>query len=195
MITIQSGNTTKKVKVKVKKPTGYTITKTAGAYTDSVKTTVKVKKGYTVYYTTSAKFKKADKLAAKKSKTCEISGGTLIASGAAGMDVAPTSGSSQPVVNVKFSSTQAAGTYVVLKDAQGNVVMTAQPTKKFQSIVMSCEALTLGSTYTVYYGSSLESLTEETSFTFSSVSMTTGSSSSGGWNPGGPGGNQPGGRP
>jgi hypothetical protein len=122
---------------------------------------------------------------------CEISGGTLIAAGSKGMDVAPTSGSTQPVVNVEFSTEQSANTYVVLKDENDNIVLTAQPTKKFQSVIMSCPELVLGSTYTVYSGSSLDNLTKVTSFTFNSVSVTTGSTSSGGWNPGG---NQPGGR-
>lgn len=129
---------------------------------------------------------------------CEVSGGTLIAAGAVGMDAAPTSGSSQPTVNVVLSKSQPGGTYVVLKDADGNAVMTAQPTKTFQSVIMSCEALTLGSTYTVWYGSSLDNLTQDSEFTFSSVSVSTDSSSTGGWTPGGntggPGSNGPGGR-
>lgn len=117
---------------------------------------------------------------------CEISGGTLIAAGAVGMDAAPTSGSSQPAVNVRLSSQASAGTYVVLKDSDGNTVLTAQPAKKFQSVVMSSPKIQLGKTYTVYYGSDLNSLTKGDSVTFTSVSMATGSSSSGGW--GGPGG-------
>lgn len=117
---------------------------------------------------------------------CEISGGTLIAAGAVGMDAAPTSGSSQPAVNVRLSSQASAGTYVVLKDSDGNTVLTAQPAKKFQSVVMSSPKIQLGKTYTVYYGSDLNSLTKGDSVTFTSVSMATGSSSLGGW--GGPGG-------
>lgn len=133
-----------------------------------------------------------------KNCVCEISGGTLIAAGAVGMDDAPTSGSTQPVVNVVLSAPQKAGTYVVIKDTSGNIVMTAQPTKTFQSVVMSCDKLELGSSYIVYIGDSLEQLTEAAAFTFTSVSVTTGSVSTGGWNPGGPGsqgpgGNQPGG--
>lgn len=128
--------------------------------------------------------------------TCEISGGTLIAAGAKGMDETPTSGSVQPVVNVCFSQVMPASARVVLRDSNGNDVLAAQPSKSFQSVVMSCEALLLGESYTVYYGNSTGSLTQGDSFTFSSVVMTTGSAS-GGWNqPGGnqPGGNQPGGR-
>lgn len=117
---------------------------------------------------------------------CEISGGTLIAAGAVGMDAAPTSGSSQPAVNARLSSQASAGTYVVLKDSDGNTVLTAQPAKKFQSVVMSSPKIQLGKTYIVYYGSDLNSLTKGDSVTFTSVSMSTGSSSLGGW--GGPGG-------
>lgn len=127
---------------------------------------------------------------------CEISGGTLIAAGAFGMAAAPTSGSSQPAVNVILSSTQAAGTYVVLKDSDGNTVLQAQPSKSFQSVVMSCEDLKLGNTYQIYYGSDLSNLTQSGSVTFTSTSMSTGNSSSGGgWNFGGGGfGGRPGGR-
>ncbi len=124
---------------------------------------------------------------------CEISGGTLIAAGAVGMDDAPTSGSSQPAVNVRFDTAQSAGTYVVLKDSDGNVVISAQPTKKFQSIILSNEKMKLGETYTVYYGTSENFLTQYTEFSFSSVSVGVGSGGSsgnipgGGWNPGGAG--------
>lgn len=105
---------------------------------------------------------------------CEVSGGTLIAAGAAGMDVAPTNGSSQPVVNVRFSAVQKAGTYIALKDSDGNTVISAQPTKRFQSIILSCEALKQGETYTVCYGTSLDTLTQYRQFTFTSVSVSVG---------------------
>ena len=116
---------------------------------------------------------------------CEISGGTLIAAGAVGMDVAPTNGSTQPAVNIRLSQSQAADTYVVVKDTSGNVIMEARPTKQFQSVVMSCGQFKLGETYEIYYGSNMDSLTKGDSFTFTSVSVQTGQST-GGW--GGPGG-------
>ena len=61
---------------------------------------------------------------------------------------------------------------------------------------MSCEALKLGSTYQIYYGSDLSNLTQSGSVTFTSTSMSTGNSGSGGgWNFGGGGfGGRPGGR-
>ena len=66
------------------------------------------------------------------------------------MDAAPTSGSSQPAVNVRLSSQASAGTYVVLKDSDGNTVLTAQLAKKFQSVGMSSPKIQLGKTYTVW---------------------------------------------
>lgn len=122
---------------------------------------------------------------------CEISGGTLIAAGAVGMDDAPTSGSSQPVVNVRFSTVQNADTYVALKDGDGNIVLSARPTKRFQSIILSCKELMLGETYTVCYGTSLDNLTQYTEVTFTSVNVSVGMGGGfgnipgGGWNPGG----------
>lgn len=116
---------------------------------------------------------------------CEISGGTLIAAGAVGMDVSPTSGSSQPSVNIRFSSSQKGETYVVIKDSVGNEIMTARPLKTFQSIVMSNELMKQGETYTVWYGTSADSLQKETEFTLTSVSVSAGSGSGGGMGPGG----------
>lgn len=77
--------------------------------------------------------------------------------------------------------------------------MTARPTKTFQSVVLSCSNFTLGSTYTVYYGSDLNSLSTFDTFTFSSVSTSVGSTSNSGQIPGGggfnPGGSSNGGTP
>ena len=110
------------------------------------------------------------------------------------MDVAPTNGSTQPAVNIRLSQSQAADTYVVVKDTSGNVIMEARPTKQFQSVVMSCGQFKLGETYEIYYGSNMDSLTKGDSFTFTSVSVQTGQST-GGWGgpggQGGPGGNRP----
>lgn len=123
-----------------------------------------------------------------RNNVCEISGGILIAAGAKGMEDSPTSGSTQPVVNVVFDSNQAAGTLVILKNTDGEEVLRAQPTKSFGSVILSCPELTLGETYTVWTGTSEDSLTQYKSITFTSTSITTGSSSTGGWTPGGFGG-------
>ncbi len=118
---------------------------------------------------------------------CEISGGTLIAAGAKGMDQSPTDGSVQPAVNVEFSNIQPAETMVVIKDSSGNEVMRAVPTKQFQSVVMSCEQFVLGEQYTIWYGASENALIQEEAFTFTSVSVKAGSgsnSSQSHWGPG-----------
>lgn len=124
-----------------------------------------------------------------RNAVCEISGGTLYAAGASGMDVGPTNGSSQPAVKIRLNQSAAAGTIVQLVDSTGKVVMSAQPKKQFQSIVMSCEALELNKTYTIKYGTGANNLTEFTTVTFTSASMSVGSSSGGIGGPGGPGGN------
>jgi len=82
---------------------------------------------------------------------CEVTGGTLIAAGAAGMDITPQS-TTQQVINVRLSSAQSAGTKVAIKDKDGNIVMEACPEKSFQSVVMSSSDLVIGETYTYVYG-------------------------------------------
>ena len=85
---------------------------------------------------------------------------------------------------------------MVLKDSERNTVIQAGPSKSFQSVVLSCEDLKLGSTYQIYYGSDLSNLTNSGSVTFTSTSMSTGSTNpGGGWGFGGGGfGGRPGGR-
>ncbi len=79
-ITVKNTANGKKVKLKitVKKPKGYTISKKTGTYSGKTKIKIKAKKGYTVYYTTGNKFTKAKKIASKKSKTITISKNTTL---------------------------------------------------------------------------------------------------------------------
>ncbi len=79
-----------------------------------------------------------------------ISGGVLIAAGNASMAAAPSSDSSQHSVAFTYSSMQKAGTKFALKDASGQVVLEAAPTKAYQSIVLSSPDLASGATYSVY---------------------------------------------
>ena len=75
-ITLKKGSQTKKLKVVVSKPVGYTISKTSGTSTSKVSVKVKAKKGYVVYYTTDSTFTKSKKIKAKKSKTFTFKAGT-----------------------------------------------------------------------------------------------------------------------
>lgn len=92
--------------------------------------------------------------------TCTITGGTLIAAGAAGMAQSPGSSSTQNVLSVTLPSSQAAGTMVSIVDESGRSVITCSPIKQFQSVIISSPLLTKGSTYTVYYGGSFSGSSE-----------------------------------
>lgn len=93
-----------------------------------------------------------------------ISGGTLVATGSSGMAEAPDSGSSQPSILMYYSSAQAAGTTISLKDSGGNIVATYTPEKQYSSAVISAPGLKTGQTYKLYSGD-----TEIVSFTISDV--------------------------
>ncbi len=93
-----------------------------------------------------------------------ISGGTLIASGSSGMAQAPGSTSTQPSVMMYYTSTQAAGAAIVLKDAGGNKVAEFTPSKQYSSVAISSPLLKVGSTYILYSGAK-----ELVKFTLSSM--------------------------
>ncbi|KGK91170.1 hypothetical protein DP73_04850 [Desulfosporosinus sp. HMP52] len=80
-----------------------------------------------------------------------ISGGTLVASGSSGMAQAPST-NTQPSILMYYTSAQAAGTALTLKDKNGNIVLTYTPSKQYSSVAISSPKLTVGSTYTLYSG-------------------------------------------
>ncbi|NGZ76436.1 carbohydrate-binding domain-containing protein [Saccharibacillus alkalitolerans] len=86
--------------------------------------------------------------------TFVISGGTLLAAGSAGMAQAPSDTSSQLSVAMTFADTQAAGTQVDVKDAEGRTVATVAPSKEFRAVIVSSAELKDGGTYTVSAGGS-----------------------------------------
>jgi hypothetical protein len=79
----------------------------------------------------------------------EVSGGTLLATGAAGMMVAPSADSAQAWIATALSTTAAAGSEVVVTDADGDEVAAYTPQKDFASVVLSAADLERGATYTV----------------------------------------------
>ena len=87
-----------------------------------------------------------------------ISGGTVIAAGAQGMDVNFGSDSTQCSMLVRFDSSVSGGTDVVLKDSEGNTVLTYTPEKAFQSVVLSSPDIETGETYTVTAGSQTQTV-------------------------------------
>ena len=82
----------------------------------------------------------------------EITGGTLIASGAVGMAQAPSS-STQPCYSLNADI--AANTEISVKDGAGNVVLSTVMPKSCQSVIISSPQLTAGTEYTVYAGESV----------------------------------------
>ena len=80
-----------------------------------------------------------------------ISGGTFTAAGSAGMAAGFGSSSTQYSVSYTFSSTVSGGTEVVLKDADGNAVVSAVPAKDYQNVIFSTPDLQDGN-YTVTAG-------------------------------------------
>ena len=89
-----------------------------------------------------------------------VDGGTLVAVGAVGMVEAPSSGSAQYAIVYTATSTLAAGSTVVLKDANGNTVVEYTTAKTAQSVILSSADIATGATYTVYVnGTSAGSVT------------------------------------
>lgn len=81
-----------------------------------------------------------------------ITGGTVVASGSSGMAEAPDSTSSQPSILMYYSSLQAAGTKITLKDSTGNTLASSTPTKAYASVAISAPGMKTGSNYTLYKG-------------------------------------------
>ena len=98
---------------------------------------------------------------------CEVSGGTIVVVGSAGMLEPFTSGSTQANISMALS-TYGSGTVQVL-DASGNVVLEYTPTKNYAAVMVSSPELQVGETYTIVSGG------EQTSVTLESICTTSGS--------------------
>ena len=81
--------------------------------------------------------------------TFEVTGGTLVATGSAGMMVAPSTDSAQGWIATALGATAAAGSEVVVTDADGSEVATYALEKDFASVVFSSADVEQGATYTV----------------------------------------------
>jgi hypothetical protein len=98
------------------------------------------------------------------SASFNMTGGFLVAVGSSGMAQATSTSSTQCSVLVEFTDdggfwthtlTHSAGTLVRIQTSAGADVVTFAPTKQYSSIAFSSPALTMGSTYKIYYGGSL----------------------------------------
>lgn len=116
--------------------------------------------------------------------TGQITGGTLVAVGRSGMAMNFGDTSTQGSILISTANC-AAGTEVVLKDADGNVMVSYTAESRFNSVVVSCPGLEQGGTYTVTAGDEAYEVTLESLIYGSGFSM-------GGGFGGGMGGGRPG---
>ncbi len=134
-----------------------------------------------------------------------ITGGTLVAVGSAGMAMAPSASSTQYSVLIVYPSAQAAGASIHIESASGEEILTFVPTKMYQSLALCSPALQNGATYTVYSGGSSSGAATDGLYTggdyvggaqvldFTIASIVTSAGATGGM--GGPGMLTPGGMP
>lgn len=115
--------------------------------------------------------------------TGQITGGTLVAVGRSGMAMNFGDTSTQGSILISTANC-AAGTEVVLKDADGNVMLSYTAESSFNSVVVSCTGLEQGGTYTVLAGDEAYEVTLE--------SLIYGSGMGAGFGGGGMGGGRPG---
>lgn len=117
-----------------------------------------------------------------------MSGGSLVGAGSSGMLQSISDSSGQPGMAVVFSSTQTAGTKVVITDKDGKEIASCTPSKSFSAVVVSNDKLQLGETYSISLNG-----TEYTTMELTSVSTSNGRMEGG--MGGGPGGGRTGGNP
>jgi hypothetical protein len=87
-----------------------------------------------------------------------ISGGICIAAGASGMEQNFGNESTQCSMMVDMGL-QEAGTAIELTDSTGKVLLSWQPEKSYQSVVLSCPEMTQGNEYTVTAGEKTAAVT------------------------------------
>lgn len=82
-------------------------------------------------------------------KSFEINGGLLIAAGSTGMVQVPSS--NQNTLNITFNSVLEEKTIVHIEDESGNSILTYEPEKKYQSLVICSPEIKDNTTYKVFY--------------------------------------------
>lgn len=84
-------------------------------------------------------------------ETFDISGGTLVAAGSAGMAQMPSDSSSQKILNLSLTS-QEANTVVNIKSSDGKNILTYSPSKNYSSVIVSTPDIKDNTKYTVSVG-------------------------------------------
>ncbi len=82
-------------------------------------------------------------------RTLDITGGTLIATGSAGMMVAPSTDSPQSWIATALTDAGAAGSALTITDTDGDEVAAYTVEKDYASVVYSSAGIEPGATYTV----------------------------------------------
>ncbi|RBS48595.1 hypothetical protein EB25_01379 [Enterococcus faecium] len=104
--------------------------------------------------------------------TYDVSGGSLVAAGASGMAQTVSDYSTQGTIAITFDSVQSASTLISIKNSSGDTVVTYQPAKDYQTIVISTKELITGDTYSIVSGGTAN--TEPQNGLFDTGSETTG---------------------
>ena len=81
-----------------------------------------------------------------------ITGGTFVAAGSAGMAQAPSSSSTQASIAMTYSANKEAGEIIHLADSNGNAILTFVPTKAYRSVIISTPEIKTGESYSFYAG-------------------------------------------
>ena len=89
--------------------------------------------------------------------TATITGGTVVAAGMSGMAQNFGSDSTQGTMLINLDTDQSGE--ITLKDTDGTVLVSYTPVRDFNSVVISCEELEKGATYTLTTGSESEKIT------------------------------------
>jgi len=84
----------------------------------------------------------------------QLTGGYLLAVGSVGMAQMPSASSTQSSVHIRFGSPQEAGTLIHIAGPGGEDILTFEPAKRYQSVVLSSAALQQASGYALYSGGS-----------------------------------------
>ncbi len=85
-------------------------------------------------------------------KSAVIKGGTFIGTGASGMAQSFSGSENQGVIAVRVGN-RSAGTEVLLKDSDGNIIISHQPELSFAVVILSSPEIEKGEKYTIYVGS------------------------------------------
>lgn len=91
--------------------------------------------------------------------SASITGGCFLATGYSGMAQSFDSDSTQCTYILTLSSNVSGTTTVTLTDNDENVLLSHETTKSYNSIIVSCPELTIGSTYTLTAGDTSQSIT------------------------------------